>query len=182
MKQSLFMAGLCACFLLSCNSEPKPETVKTDSSATQETIVYPFTPKYSLKWEPGDEKHALMVLNCLKHYVDGDMKETFADFADTVEFFGDKFHFSGSRDSLAKIIGAERAELSSVSKVFDTWITTFYPEQNDTWVTLWYTETWTDKKGKTDSLYYTDDVLIKNGKIVEYDEKQRQFPAPVVKK
>jgi hypothetical protein len=34
----------------------------------------------------------------------------------------------------------------------------------------------TDKKGKIDSIYYTDDVLVKNQKIVVYDEKQRRFP------
>ena len=32
--------------------------------------------------------------------------------------------------------------------------------------------------GNNDSIYYTDDVLIKNDRIVVYDEKQRQFPSP----
>ena len=99
-----------------------------------------------------------------------------------MEFIKDGFHFKGNRDSLAVITAESRAEMATVSKEFDTWLTTFYPEKNDTWVTLWYTERWTDKKGKMDSLYYTDDVLFKNGKIVVYDEKQRQFPAPMAKK
>jgi len=135
-----------------------------------------------LNWQPGDEKNALIVLNCLKNYVSGDMNGALANFADTVLFLGDDFHFSGSKDSLKTIISAESNELASVSKVFDTWLTTYYPDKDDTWVTLWYTETWTDKKGKTDSLYYTDDVLIKNGKIKKYDEKIRHFPKTVVKK
>ena len=150
---------------------------------TKEPIIYPFTPKYSLNWQPGDEKNALVVLNCLKHYVDGDIKGALADFADTVDFYADYFHFRGSKDSLRQILGAARNELASVSKSFDTWITVYYPEKDDNWVTLWYTETWTDKKGKTGSLNYVDDVLIKNGKIREYDEKIRHFPPPsVVKK
>jgi len=181
MKLSLLLIALCiGC--ISCNTETKPAEPKTDSLMVKEDILYPFTPKYSLKWQPGDEKNALMVLKCLKHYVDGNIRETFADFADTVTFIADKFHFKGSKDSLAAIIGAGRAEYASLNKVFDTWITTYYPDRDDTWVTLWYTEIWTDKKGRTDSLYYTDDVLIKNGKILEYDEKQRQFPAPATKK
>jgi hypothetical protein len=65
---------------------------------------------------------------------------------------------------------------SSVSKNFDSWITLYYPDKNETWVTLWYTEIMKDLKGNTDSIYYTDDVLMKNGKIAEYDEKQRLFP------
>jgi hypothetical protein len=182
MKQTLFLATLCTVLILSCNSESKPATVKTDSAVAKEPIVYPFTPKYSLNWQPGDEKNALIVLNCLKHYVDGDMKGAFADLADTVDFYSDGFHFKGSKDSLQAIIGAERNALASVSKSFDTWLTAYYPDNGDTWVTLWYTETTTDKKGKTDSLFYVDDVLVKNGKIHEYDEKIRHYPKPVAKK
>jgi len=177
MKQILSVIILSLGFL-SCNTEPKTEVSKTDSMTAKEPIIYPFTPKYSINWQGGDERNALLVLNCLKHYVAGDVKGALADFADTVEFIADKFYFKGSKDSLGTILGAIRGEYASVSKVFDTWITTYYPEKKDTWVTLWYTETWTDKKGKTDSLYYTDDVLIKDGKIRIYDEKQRQFPAP----
>jgi len=182
MKQTLLLAGISAILLLSCHSVTNPAPDKSDSTTAKEPMAYPFTPKYSLNWRPGDEKNALIVLNCLKNYVAGDINGTMADFADTVEFLGDDFHFSGSKDSLKSIISAERNEMASVSKVFDTWLTSYYPDKDDTWVTLWYTETWTDKKGKTDSLYYTDDVLIKNGKIKEYDEKIRHFQKPVAKK
>jgi hypothetical protein len=175
MKQFLLVIGLCTGGL-GCNTEPKPGTSEMDSTILKGTTIYPFTPKYSLKWQAGDEKNALIVLNCLKHYVDGDIRGALNDFADTVDFIGDKFHFSGSKDSLKPILDATRSEMVSVSKVFDTWMTTYYPDKKDTWVTLWYTEKWTDKKGKVDSLYYADDVLIKNGKIVVYDEKQRRFP------
>jgi hypothetical protein len=54
--------------------------------------------------------------------------------------------------------------------------------KKDTWVTLWYVEKWTDKKGKVDSLYYTDDVLMRNGKIISYDEKIRRYPPSAEKK
>lgn len=175
MKQLFFVLVFSSAFA-GCNTETGSGTAKTDTTTAKEAIVYPFTPRYSMKWQPGDEKNALTVLNCLKHYVDGDMKGAVADFADSVEFLANKFSFKGSKDSLAAILGAIRADYSSVSKVFETWITTYYPDKDDTWVTLWYTETWTDKKGKTDSLSYVDDVLIKNGKIVLYDEKQRAFP------
>ncbi len=182
MKQTLCLACLFALVLISCQSESKPAVVKSDSAVVREPIVYPFTPKYSINWQPGDEKNALIVLKCLRNYVDGDMKAAFADLADTVDFYNDGFHFHGSKDSLQAIITAERNDLASVSKAFDTWITVYYPDKGDTWVTLWYTETTTDKKGKTDSLNYVDDVLIKNGKIMEYDEKIRHFPKAFAKK
>jgi hypothetical protein len=182
MKSFILFSGILFGFAACQPSPPSPDPAKSDVPLTKEAIVFPFTPKYPTNYQLGDEKNALIVLNALKHYVDGDMKGVITDFADTVEFYGDKFYFKGTKDSLMKIIGDERAQLTSVSKVMDTWATLYYPDNKETWVTLWYTETWTDKKGKTDSTYFTDDVLIKNGKIAEYDEKHRDFPAPVVKK
>jgi hypothetical protein len=122
------------------------------------------------------------VLNCLKKYVAGDAKGAAAYFADTAGFVADKFRFWGSRDSLTKIITDMRNASVTVSKDFDSWMTTYYPDKKETWVTLWYTERTTDKQGKKDSIYFTDDVMLRNGKIVLYDEKQRLFPEPVKKK
>jgi hypothetical protein len=163
--------------LSACNQSNSSE-IKNDSTAGKEKLTYPFTAKYSVNWQAGDENNAVLVLNCLKKYVDGDIKGCIAYFADTAEFVGDKFHFRGSRDSLEPIIAGMRNASASVSKNFDSWMTVYYPDKKDTWVTLWYTELMTDKTGKTDSIYYTDDVLVKNGKIILYDEKQRLFPEP----
>jgi hypothetical protein len=158
--------------LLSCNNESKSLNNKNDrTSEVKDTLAYPFTASYSLKWQPGDEKNALLVLNCLKKYIAGDINGSAAYFADTAEFVGDKFYFKGARDSLKKILADMRGASAAVSKNFETWATIFYPDKNETWVTLWYTEIMTDKKGKVDSIYYTDDVLIKNDRIVVYDEK-----------
>jgi hypothetical protein len=40
----------------------------------------------------------------------------------------------------------------------------------------------TDKKGKMDPICYTEDVMLKNGEILVYDEKQRRFPEPEKKR
>jgi hypothetical protein len=169
---------ICCCILcfslFSCTENTKPSDTKTDSN--KEQLTYPFTPKYSINWQPGDEKNAVIVLNCLKKYVDGDIKGSVSYFADTATFKADKFFFKGSRDSLEAIIGSMRNASGAVSKNFESWMTVYYPDKKDTWVTLWYLEKMTDKKGKQDSIFYTDDVLVKDGKIVEYDEKQRLFP------
>ena len=177
MKPTLLLLVVFS-FFAACNNAPKQDDVKTDSSASKEVLSYPFTPRYSINWKPGDEQNAQQVLNCLKKYVDGDIKGCAAYFADSAEFVGDKFHFKGSRDSLEKVLSAMRNATPSLSKEFDSWMTLYYPDKDATWVTLWYTEKWTDTKGKLDSIYYTDDVLVRNGKILLYDEKQRQFPEP----
>lgn len=174
MKQIIFFCCLCL-FLLSCTQNTKTSESKTDSTNTKEQLSYPFTPRYSINWQPGDEKNAQLVLTCLKKYVDGDIKGCAAYFADTTTFIADKFYYRGSRDSLEAIIGSMRNASASMSKNFESWMTVYYPDKKDTWVTLWYLEKMTDKMGKQDSIYYTDDVLVKDGKIVEYDEKQRGF-------
>jgi hypothetical protein len=175
MKTYFLLIMVCV-ILCSCNNQTKTAAVKKDS------LNFPFTPRYSINWQPGDEKNALLVLNCLKKYIAGDVKGATAYFADTAGFVADKFRFWGSRDSLTKIIADMRNASVTVSKDFDSWMTTYYPDKKETWVTLWYTERTTDKQGKRDSIYFTDDVMLKNGKIVLYDEKQRLFPEPVSKK
>ena len=178
MKQSLLLIILCIA-LFSCKSKTSTEEAKTD---TVTKLNYPFTPKYSINWQRGDEKNALIVLNCLKKYVAGDVKGAAENFADTVTFATDQFFFNGKRDSLVTILSQVRGDMASVTKEFDSWMTTYYPDKKDTWVTLWYVEKWTDKKGKKDSLHYVDDVLLRNGKILVYDEKIRHDPSPAVKK
>lgn len=173
MKQTLFLAALCF-MLFSCQTK----TVTQQDPDTAAQLNYPFTAKHSLKWQPGDEKNAFIVLDCLKHYVAGDMKGAIQNFADTTTFITDDFYFNGKKDSLATILGQVRGDMANISKSFDRWITTYYPDSKETHVVLWYQEKWTDKKGKTDSLYYCDDVLLKQGKILVYDEKLRHYPAP----
>jgi len=162
----------------SCHNSSSVDAVKTDTAK----LTYPFKPGYSINWQPGDEKNALIVLNSLKKYVDGDVKGTFDSFADTVTFVADNFYYKGKKDSLIKIFTQVRGDYASLAKDFASWMTVYYPDKKATWVTLWYTEKWTDKKGVKDSLYYTDDVLVKDGKITEYDEKIRHFVTPSAKK
>ena len=177
MKQFFTLVFL-SVVLFSCQNKSTNEQTATDTAK----LDYPFKHKYSINWKPGDEKNALIVLNCLKKYLAGDIKGCTEQFADTATFIADQFYFKGKKDSLEKIITQMRSEQVEVTKDFDTWLTTYYPETKETWVTLWYTEKWTDKKGKKDSLYYTDDVMLKKGKIFVYDEKIRHFPPAATKK
>jgi hypothetical protein len=141
MKTTILFTFLCF-VLFSCKNESKTTAAKVDS------LKFPFTAKYSINWQPGDEKNALLVLNCLKKYVAGDIKGCTAYFADTAEFIADKFHFKGKRDSLTSIVAGMRNASASVSKNFDSWMTVYYPDKKATWVTLWYTEKMTDKTAK----------------------------------
>lgn len=171
MKHLLPLVILCSA-LLSCKQKAADQSAQADTTK----LNYPFKATYSAKWEKGDEKNALIVLNCLKKYVDGDVAGCGEAFADTAVFISDGFYFKGKRDSLVTMLAGQRAGMKSVSKEMESWLTIYYPDKKDTRVSLWYIEKWTDRMGKRDSLYYVDDVLLKNGKIVSYDEKIRHFP------
>jgi hypothetical protein len=181
MKQFLLAILLCV-LMFSCNTATKTDDAKTDSTATKTALVYPFVPKYSINWQPGDEKNAVIALTAFKKYLDGDVKGCFDSFTDSIEFIADKFHYKGKKDSLMAMMIPMRGDLASASAVVDTWLTAYYPDKKDTWVTVWSTETWTDKKGKTDSVYLVDDIQMRDGKILQIDEKQRQFPEAPKKK
>lgn len=102
--------------------------VKTETGK----IEFPFKPKYSIKWEPGDDKNTLIVLNCLKVYLAGDIKTCVAAFSDTTTFKADNFYFKGTRDSLTTILSQMRGDFNKISKTFDSWATIYYPEKKDT--------------------------------------------------
>lgn len=165
--------------LLACNNnEPKLAEAKTDSTVTKEPLNYPYVPKYSLNWQPGDEKNAVIVLNSIKKYMDGDIKGSFSDFGDSITFIADKFLFTGTKDSLLGVMTPMRAQVGTMTFEPDTWLTAYYPDKQDTWVTVWGVQKWTLKNGKTDSFYIAEDVRLKDGKILEIDEKMRLFPTP----
>ena len=162
--------------ILCCNYQPKKLLLKTETGKNGIVSNFPFLPKYSRTCQNAADSNVGVVLNCLKKYIDGDIPGSTAYFADTAEFISDSFYFRGSRDSLAGILSAMRRLSVKVSKNFESWISTDNPEGPGSRVTLWYTEIMTDRTGNVDSVYYTDDVIIQNSKIVRYDEKQRRFP------
>ena len=182
MKKSLLFIFSSIIFFGCSSNGPKQEEVKTDSTTKKEVLNYPFTAKYSLNWQPGDEQNAVLVLNSIKKYIDGDVKGSFSYFADSITFVADKFLFIGKKDSLEALMTPMRAQSTSMSFQPDTWITAYYPDKKDTWVTVWGVQKWTLKNGKTDSFYIAEDVRVKDGKILEIDEKMRLYPVPKAKK
>lgn len=179
MKKYLLFIFSSIIFFGCISNEPKKEEPKADSTtAKKEVLNYPFTAKYSLNWQPGDEKNAVMVLTSIKKYLDGDIKGSFSYFGDSITFIADKFLFVGKKDSLETIMTPMRAQVTSMTFQPDTWLTAYYPDQKDTWVTIWGVQKWILKNGQTDSFYIAEDVKVKDGKIVEIDEKLRAFPEP----
>ena len=177
--KKILLFWLTAGLLVACTSKTSTtEATTADSSGTakKESLAYPYTPKYSINWQPGDEKYSVIALESLKKYTDGDVKGSMKDWADTIEIVLDKMQFKGTKDSVTSIFTKERAIFAEMVVEPDSWQTVYFPDKKESWVTIWYKQKWSDKKGKKDSAYFVDDLLVKDGKIALLDEKQRYYP------
>ncbi len=47
-----------------------------------------------------------------------------------------------------------RAQIASMTFQPDTWLTAYYPDKNDTWVTVWGVQKWILKNGKIGFFLY----------------------------
>jgi hypothetical protein len=167
-----YLSLLYLILVLSCSNqqEQKIAVLKNDS------IRFPFAPTYSINWKPGNERNALIVLNALKQIEIGNVRGAFEYYADSIFYNTNRFIYQGKKDSLQSILTLQRSQIDSMVIKPDTWLTTYYPDSNHTWVIVFYRQIWEDKKGKIDSVYNTDNVLMVNGKITELDRTQCFYP------
>ena len=180
MRKLLFVS--CVAFMTACGDAPKEESTTVsgaaDSTATATVIEYPYKLNEPYKnWQPGDQQHAVTVMNSLQAWENGDIAKSMEPFADSVEINFDNWAGTYSKDSLAKQFSAYRSSLASASVQMQDWESVIAQDKSEEWVTLWYKQITTDKKGKTDSMACVNDARIVNGKIAVLNEAVRRLPA-----
>ncbi|MDX1956422.1 MAG: hypothetical protein SFU20_12905 [Chitinophagaceae bacterium] len=176
MKRLLMIS--CLATLIACNSADTGQKTETSSDSKTAIPTMPYTLDKPYKnWQPGDQQNALLVMNSLKAWENGDITKSMEAFADTVEVHFDNWAGKYSKDSLAKQFATFRNNLASVSIHMDDWESVIAEDKSEQWVTMWYKETSTDKMGKTDSVMFVTDAGIVNGKIAILNEAMRRFPA-----
>ncbi|SDH65483.1 hypothetical protein [Chitinophaga filiformis] len=171
--------------ITACNTpEKRAESMGADSSkskmeSSDDEMNYPYTLDKPYKnWQPGDKKNTVIVLNMLKAWETKNAAECASYFGDSVDLYVDYFHKMIPHDSIPKMLEHSWEDFANVNLKMDDWESVISGDKKDEWVTVWYKQTWTDKKGKMDSLAVVNDAKIVNGKIVVFDEKVRHFPAP----
>ena len=180
----LLIVGLAATMLVSCNDKTATnDSNAADSSATtaaapEETLNYAYALDSPYRdWQPGEKKHAAMVMKSLKAYEDGDIATCVSAFGDSVTLRFDGYTARVNNDSLQKILMNNRDQITSTKVHMNDWESVISKDKKHEYVTLWYKEVTTDKKGKVDSLSIVDDLKIVNGKIVELDQKIQHYPS-----
>ena len=71
----------------------------------------------------------------------------------------------------------------AASGIYNNLVVTMYDyefvisaDKSEEFVTTWYKQVWADSKGKKDSLNIVNDCKMKDGKMVELDEKIQHCP------
>lgn len=171
----------CLAALAACNNaETKKESDSASTTIADKKPIpnMPYTLDKPYKnWQPGDQQHALTVMNSLKAWENGDITKSMDGFADSIEINFDNWQGKYSKDSLAKSFTDYRSTLASVTIKMEDWESVIADDKSEEWVTMWYKQTTTDKKGKTDSVFCINDARIVNGKIASLNETLRHYPA-----
>lgn len=182
MKKTILFAFV-AVVAFSCNNEKSDtpaatsDTTKTEVSATTQ-LDYPYQlDKPYQDWQPGDQKHAVMVMKMLKAWETNNLTECVSYFGDSLDISLDMYHQVLPHDSIINVLNMSWADMTSIKVKMQDWESVISKDKKNEWVTLWYKQTWVDKKGKADSLQVINDAKIVNGKISVFDEKIQHYPA-----
>ena len=179
MKQFILIICLGVAFV-SCNNASTTST-GTDStgttvkSADEPKLPFPLQQPYR-NWQMNSSDNAVAAMAGLKTFVDKDFAGLAAAIGDSVEFHFDYYAATLSRDSAVKMLTAQRAMYTDLVITMYDYESVISADKKDEWVTMWYKQTWKNDKGVADSLAVTDDCKMKNGKMIELDERSQHYP------
>lgn len=182
MKQ--FIAIIClAATVAACNNAPTTTaTSGTDSTAAASKaageVALPFKLDKPYKnWQIGSTENVAAAMGALKAFADKDFKALANGLGDSVALKFDYFHQTLSRDSTVAMFTAQRAMYNDYVITMYDYESVISADKKDEYVTMWYKQSWKDAKGVADSVSVVNDCKMKNGKMIELDEKVQHFPA-----
>lgn len=179
MKQLIviFCLGIA---LASCNGEDKdnkesePVEVK-EAPVAEVKLPIPLERPYR-NWQIGSTENVVAAMNGLKAFVDKDFNALAALTGDSLEMDFDYLHTKLSRDSAMKMFTSQRAMYTDLKVTMYDYVSVISGDKKEEWVTFWYKQSWKNEKGVADSMNVTNDIKMKDGKMIELDEKTSHFP------
>ena len=180
MKQFIVIICL-AVAVASCNnaattSAVNDSTATTVKTATEITLPFKLDKPYK-NWQAGSNENVTAAMGALKAYVDKDFVALGAAIGDTLDVRFDYYQATLSRDSAVKMFIAQRGMFNDLTVTMYDYESVISADKKEEYVTLWYKETWKNAKGIADSINIIDDCKMKNGKMIELDEKVQHYPA-----
>ena len=181
MKQ--FIAIICLASTLAACNNGATTTSGADSTATS-TVKPAAEPALPFKlaspyrnWQTGSNENVVAAMGALKAFVDKDFNALAALTGDTLDVRFDYYHATLSRDSATKMFTTQRSTYNDLTITMYDYESVISADKKDEYVTLWYKQAWKNEKGVADSVSVVDDCKMKNGKMIELDEKVQHYPA-----
>jgi len=156
----------------SCKYSSSADTGVTRSDST--AFAYPVKSAGYWITDTGNT-NIIIALKALKAFEKGDTAEMGKYFTDTLMAEFDGCTFLGPRSQYLKRAKTMWDSLKNLSiKLYD-YQSVSNKENNEAWVTTWTLRSFTNGKGRHDSLEYVQDVQFKRGKIVKTGEYVRHL-------
>lgn len=169
--KKVFIVLAIATFAACNNASEKSAVAKVDSTVTETVkkvdVTYSYPVSYSSDFSIGDAALAAKITELWKDFDDNTFDKHKSYFADSVNMiFRDGSKFTGTLDSLMKMVKGYRGSLKACVSTIDA-ITTLKPNGKDeSWVCVWGNEKTTNNKGKVDSAGLHEAWMFdKDGKV-----------------
>jgi hypothetical protein len=180
MKQFIVIfclgVALASCNNAATDKKESGTTAVKSESATGVKLPFPLMTPYK-NWQTGSNENVVAAMGALKAFVDSDFTGLAALTGDTLDVRFDYYHAKLTRDSAIKMFINQRTMYKDLTITMYDYESVISEDKKDEYVTLWYKQAWKNDKGVADSLGIIDDCKMKNGKMIELDEKIQHYPA-----
>jgi len=160
---------------VACNTSQTEKLTETKEPAAEATPNYPYKIDKPDNWDIGSKANTLTALSALKAWETGKIDESLSYFGDSVVVQFDGLDKKVPKDTLKAMFSGLRSSFKTMEIKMRDWESVISKDKSQEWVTLWYTEHWETPDGKKDSIFHVNDLLIKDGKIIEMAEYSRKF-------
>jgi hypothetical protein len=180
MKRLLVITCL-AFAVAGCNNADKD---KKESGLTkvegvpigEQKLPIPLEKPYR-NWQIGSTDNVVTAMNGLKAFIDNDFTALANIIGDTMYVDFDNYQAKMSRDSALNWFKSGRTMYQELKINMYDYVSVISGDKSEEWVTFWYKQWWKNDKGVADSMNVVNDIKIKNGKMIELDEKVSRFQA-----
>lgn len=170
-----------ALMLASCDNAKKDDKdsglTKTEDVSTAEVkLPIPLEKPYR-NWQIGSTENVVAAMNSLKSFIDKDFTAMEGTIGDSVYFDFDNYQAKLSHDSAMNMFKSMRPQYNDLKVTMYDYVSVISGDKSEEWVTFWYKQWWKNDKGVADSMNVVNDIKLKNGKMIELDEKVSRFQA-----
>src|SRR5271155_316198 len=154
--------------LAACNTK-----TNTANSPGKDTLTYTYKATYSSDISvPGNPVNAQKVLQVWKMFETMNIEAMKPYFADSVKYDdASGMHFYGPIEKLLAYAKKDVESLDSMRFDIVMWQSAHINDKNEDWVNIWSRERRYPKKGgKADTVLMQENWLVKNGKVVAFNQ------------